>query len=362
MMINVGRPLLILLVALSVTCSPKELDASGDEPAKTTMLVKDKYDVVIIMDTIDDWSAGIRDGFKETLIKSLAGSQKKVNYTVIDTELNETKIPGIIEKIKSDKPDLICTINYPTAFADIMISQKLKDSEYKFVSENCIPIKSGTIKSWKKPGGNITGVGVFIQMNSPLRLMKKINPRFKKLAVYSWDRVPMLNEWLESEFRRACHEENIELLEFRRVPHQEATIEFFEYYNGQRDDIVLSGGVTAFVHKDGSAASGREEVDWATKHLKVPFVVYEETPVRYGTLAGTCVIWYDIGAQLAEKGLRVLKGENPGDIPWDYPRKYNIILNKKRAEDIGITIPQEIINASYRIYTDYNGNFIGQSK
>jgi len=57
-----------------------------------------------------------------------------------------------------------------------------------------------------------------------------------------------------------------------------------------------------------------------------------------------------------------LQGENPGDIPWDYPRKYNIILNKKRAEDLGIIIPQEVINASYRIYTDYKGNFIGQRK
>lgn len=359
---NVKLPLLVLFVVFCVYCTKPEQDTTSGEPQKTATLLKDNYNVMIIMDTIDDWSSGIRDGFKETLSKSLAVSYKKVNYAVIDTELNEAKIPGIIERIKSAQPDLICTINYPTAFADIMITQKLKDSKYKFVSENCIPIKSGTINSWKKPGSNITGVGVFIQMNSPLRLMKKINPRFKKLAVYSWDRVPLLNEWLESEFRRACQEENIELLEFRRVPHQEATLEFFKYYNEQGDDIFLSGGVSAFVHKDGSAASGREEVDWATKHLKVPFVVYEETPIKYGNLAGTCVIWYDIGAQLAEKGLRVLKGENPGDIPWDYPRKYNIILNKKRAKDLGITIPQEIINASYRIYTDYNGNFIGQSK
>jgi putative ABC transport system substrate-binding protein len=362
-MMNAGTPLLVWLVALSVVfCSQKELDASGDDPAKTAGLLKGQYDIMIIMDTIDDWSSGIRDGFKETLSKSLAESHKKVDYTVIDTELNETKIPGIIEKIKWSRPDLVCTINYPTAFADSMITQKLKDPEYKFVSENCIPIKSGTIKSWKKPGGNITGVGVFIQMNSPLRLMKKINPRYKKLAVYSWDRVPLLNEWLENEFRRACQEENIELLEFRKVAHQEATFEFFEYYNEQGNDIFLSGGISAFVHKDGSPAGGKEEVDWAIKHLKLPFVVYEETPVKYGSLAGTCVIWYDIGAQLAEKGLRVLNGENPGDIPWDYPRKYNIIINKKRAKDLGITIPQEIINASYRIYTDYNGNFIGQSK
>jgi putative ABC transport system substrate-binding protein len=63
---------------------------------------------------------------------------------------------------------------------------------------------------------------------------------------------------------------------------------------------------------------------------------------------------------MAEKGVRIINGENPGDIPWDYPRKYNIIVNLQRAKDLGIEIPQEVISAAYRIYTDYEGNFVGQ--
>jgi putative ABC transport system substrate-binding protein len=89
---------------------------------------------------------------------------------------------------------------------------------------------------------------------------------------------------------------------------------------------------------------------------------YEDVTIAQGTLAGACVIWYDIGAQLAEKGLRILNGANPGDIPWEYPRKFNIVLNLKRAEELHLTFPQELINAAYRIYTDYDGHFIGQEK
>jgi len=68
----------------------------------------------------------------------------------------------------------------------------------------------------------------------------------------------------------------------------------------------------------------------------------------------------DYGIQLAEKGALVLEGKSPGDIPWDYPRIYNIILNLKTAQKIGVKIPQDVIGAAYRVYTDYAGNYVGR--
>jgi putative ABC transport system substrate-binding protein len=362
-MMYVKISLLVLLATISLFCSKREQANGGEEPEKTALLLKDQYGVMIIMDTIDEWSSGIRDGFRETLSKILAKRNKKVNYTIIDTELNQKKIPGIIEKIKSSQPDLICTINFPTAFADTMITRKLTGPEYKFVSENCVPIKSGVIKSRKKPGGNVTGVGVFIQMNSPIRLMKKLNPRAKKLIFFSWDQMTLANEWFKDEVTRAAKEEGVRLVTFKTLKHHEATLEFLSRYSKKGMDYFAMLGISVFVNKKGQFIdAGAMESKWIRENMKIGLTSFDENDIKYGKLAGTCVIWYDIGVQLAEKGIRVLKGENPGDIPWDYPRKYNIILNKKRADDLGIKIPQEIINASYRIYTDYKGNFIGRDK
>jgi putative tryptophan/tyrosine transport system substrate-binding protein len=364
MMMNVKTPFLVLLVTLSLFCSKKEQDAKGEEPEKTASLLKDKYEVIIIMDTIDEWSKGIRDGFKETLNKHLKSNNAKAKYSEFDTELKPARVPSIIKAIKDKKPDLICVINFPNVFADRMITKKLNDPQYKFVSENCIPVKSGVIKSWKKPGGNITGVGVFLQMISQIRIMKKINPRANNLIFYTWDAMTQLNEWFEQEIRRACKEENIKLTEFKRVSSIEDEILLFKKYAHKGKDYFLMGGISAFVHRDGREVKNLSDIEnkWLRKYSKIPEIVYDETAIKHGMLGGASVIWYDIGAQLAEKGIRVLQGENPGEIPWDYPRKYNIILNKKRAEDLGIKIPQELINASYRIYTDYKGNFIGQGK
>lgn len=360
---NAKASLLVLMLTLWISFSMKEQGIAGEDHKEATGFSKDKYDVMIIMDTVDDWSSGIRDGFKERLTSVLAEKTKSVYYTVIDTQLKRELVPGIIEKIKSSRPDLICTINYPTAFADIMITQKLKGSEYRFVSENCVPIESGIIQSRKKPGGNVTGVGVFIQMNSPIRLMKRLNPKANKLVFFTWDQMELANQWFREEVFRAAKEEGVRIVAFKTLKHHEETIAFLSQYAHKGMDYFAMPGISVFVNREGEFINaGVVESKWIRENMKIGLASFDENDIKYGKLAGTCVIWYDIGAQLAEKGIRILKGENPGDIPWDYPRKYNIIINRKRAQDLGVVIPQDIINASYRIYTDYNGNYIGQGK
>jgi putative ABC transport system substrate-binding protein len=355
---------IVLCLLFAVSCG------DGDSSQKKTdkkvetaeiRLAKQNYKIFIIMDTTDVWSTGIRDGFKKTMDKLLLEKGARAEYEVFDTEVNPEKTPPIIKAIEEKPPDLLCMINYPDAFADEQITKKFTSSNYKFVSENCIPTESGTIKSWEKPGGNVTGVGVFLQQNSPIRLMKKINPKVKKLAFFSWSAMEKTNEWFEKEITRACTEEGIDLVEFRRGPHVEAEFEFLSEYGKKGSEYFIMIGISAFVHEDGSFADiTKIEGEYIRKNVSIPVMTYDEVSIKIGYLAGTCVIWYDIGIQLAEKGILILGGKNPGDIPWDYPRKYNIILNFQSAKDLRIEIPQEIVNAAYRIYTDYNGKYIGQ--
>ena len=348
------KSLLLRFLILAVLLFPQAISSAE----RTTR----EYKIFIVVDTVDDWSVKIMDGFKESMDKFVSSKGAKAAYTTFDTKVNPERIPPIIDAIRMGDPDLICMVNYPSGFADSVITKKLTDPKYKFVSENCIPVEIGLIPSWQKPGGNVTGVGVFLQQNSQIRLMKRINPKAKKLAVFSWSAMTQINEWFEKEIARAAKQEGVELVEFRKVDSEEAEFAFFREYDAKSDEYFVMGVISAFVHADGSPANiTADEPPFFQNGLKkVQVLAYDETVISYGALGGASVVWKDIGIQLAEKGVLVLEGKSPGDIPWDYPRIYNIILNLKTAQKIGVKFPQDVIGAAYRVYTDYAGNYVGR--
>ena len=319
------------------------------------------YKVAIVTDTQQDFAVKLREGFASTLDALLAKQGAKAAYTVWDTELDPAKCPGIIDGIGRLEPDLVFTINYPTGFADIHVTNKLKEAKYRFVSLNAVPVQSKTIASWEKPGGNVTGISVFLSFNPQIKLMRKIRPEAKKLVVFTWSAMALTNDWYLSEIRRACEEEGIELAATLLVPDVESQLAALLPYADKGKEYFGFGIISAWVHKDGRPADTVAlEGDFMRTKMNIPMISYDENGVIIEAVAGCCVIWGDIGAQAAEKGMLVLGGKNPGDLPWEYPRKYNILLNLAAAKRLGIAMPQSLINAAYRVYTDFDGHFAGQ--
>lgn len=369
-------PIIVLYLLFSPSCEKRKNDKKAETEQSSSEESKKqdedsinrfkgkKINVVILYDGKSERPSfnDAVEGFKTTLTDILATRGATIEFHLFRTFSDVGKVPQLIGNIKSINPSLICNLGDPSVFADKNFVKQLP--EYKFVSLNPIPVRSGIIESWEHPGGNVTGVGVFLQYNSSIRLIKKINPNVNKVLCFSWDAVGILNDYLEEEIRRSCKEERVELVEFRRVPHIEAQQAFYEEYKDKGDEYVFLGGISSYIHKDGTPVENvfKLEGEWYRENMSFPMITWDETNVVNGCLAGTCLVWYDIGVQLAEKGFRILKGENPGEIAWDYPRKYNVMLNLQRAKDLGIEIPNEVISGAYRVYTDYNGNYVGRDK
>jgi putative tryptophan/tyrosine transport system substrate-binding protein len=335
--------------------------AASVAPAAPAALAKKDYKIFIIVDTMRPKFQELVDGFKTTLEAGLAPAGAKASYTFADTKTDPATGASILESVKSAKPDLLLAISGPSCFADLNVSLKL-DPSIKVVSLNTIPVQSGVAKSWARPGGSITGVGVYLQFNSMLRLAKLIDPSRKRLAYYSWSAAGQLNDYLEPEVRAAAKAEGFELIEFKKPDSAEEQFEWERGIDKLGRDVILSGAVSAWAHRDGSYADmSVEEARFLKSELRnAAFFSTEDTAVQIGAVAGTCIIWGDIGAQLGEKGLRILKGENPGDMAWDYPRKFNVMLNLAAAKLFGIAIPQRVVDAAYRVFTDFDGNYIGK--
>jgi putative ABC transport system substrate-binding protein len=111
----------------------------------------------------------------------------------------------------------------------------------------------------------------------------------------------------------------------------------FAALNKERPDglYVPPGGRLMF-------ANGKRIAGFALKS-RVPSVYYNREAVDAGEL-----MYY--GADLADSYRRVayyvdriLKGAKPADLPVEQPKKFELVINLKTANQIGVTIPQSML-------------------
>jgi putative ABC transport system substrate-binding protein len=72
--------------------------------------------------------------------------------------------------------------------------------------------------------------------------------------------------------------------------------------------------------------------------------VYPNSPyARAGGLLSFGVDGVDIYRRAASYVDRILRGEKPGDLPVQFPTKFEMVVNLKTAKALGLTVPQAIL-------------------
>jgi putative ABC transport system substrate-binding protein len=61
------------------------------------------------------------------------------------------------------------------------------------------------------------------------------------------------------------------------------------------------------------------------------------------------VDFFLIGYSAGKKATRILKGEEPGDIPWGRVDRFSLVVNEKAAKAQGVIIPPDLLKKSDKI-------------
>ncbi len=87
---------------------------------------------------------------------------------------------------------------------------------------------------------------------------------------------------------------------------------------------------------------GEQIIALTNKH-RVPAICSFRPFVTSGLLVSYSADWLDLYRRAASYVDRILKGEKPGDLPVQQPRKYELIINLKTARTIGVEVPPSLL-------------------
>jgi putative ABC transport system substrate-binding protein len=197
------------------------------------------------------------------------------------------------------------------------------------------PVGSGYVESMARPGGNITGFTQFEYSLAGkwLDLLMEIAPRTSRIAVLREPtRGPGIGQF--AVIQAMAPARGVEPIPIN--PSDVADLEhritaFASVPNGAMIATVTGG------------ANRRAAMIAAANKNRLPTIF----PYRYyaadGGLASYGPNTVDQYRRAANYIDRILKGENPANLPVQGPTKYELTVNLKTAKALGLTLPQSIL-------------------
>jgi putative tryptophan/tyrosine transport system substrate-binding protein len=76
---------------------------------------------------------------------------------------------------------------------------------------------------------------------------------------------------------------------------------------------------------------------------RVPTVCEFSPLVDAGCLISYGPTFDEFNERVVQQVDRILKGAKPGDLPFEQPTRFELVVNRKTAAALGITIPQSIL-------------------
>jgi putative tryptophan/tyrosine transport system substrate-binding protein len=92
----------------------------------------------------------------------------------------------------------------------------------------------------------------------------------------------------------------------------------------------------------------RERIVAQAERYRVPTIYPSAEFVTAGGLLSYGVDTADLFRRAASYADRILKGANPGDLPVQQPIKFELVINKKIATALGLSVPSTLLVAAER--------------
>lgn len=230
---------------------------------------------------------------------------------------------------------------------DVIVTFSNRMAQHFLNATSAIPIVAfaadpaglGLVASLSRPGGNITGVAVDAGLEiwgKRFELLKAIAPMAHRVGFLA-PGIAQLTDY-RSLMRAAAERAGSMLLDVMldTAIDEVAYRRFFAR-------LMAEGAGGLVVNESGENLTHHRVLVEAARAARLPTIYPWREPVLVGGLLAYTYNIGDLGRHAAIQVDRILRGEQPGEIPFRQPERFDLIVNARAAAELGLTVPQSLL-------------------
>ena len=323
-------PVIGLLVALGVLLSP--LATEAQQPAKMPRIGYLGFG----MSTPEN--AAVYEPFRQGLrdLGYVEGQNVAIEWRF--AEGRPERLPDLARELVRLKVDVIVV---PVTSAALAARNATRTIPIVMVAVPD-PIGAGLVQSLARPGGNVTGLSFLNPELSAkqLQLLKEVVPKVSRVAVLQ-DPASVGHRIILKEAEATARALGVELqILGARVP-DDFDAAFAAMTRERAGALLVLAHPTFLLYR-------RRLADLAEKG-RLPAMYGNTEHAEAGGLMAYAPSLADNFRRSAVYVDKILKGAKPSDLPVEQPTRFQLVVNLKAAQALGLTIPQSVLIRSDRV-------------
>jgi putative ABC transport system substrate-binding protein len=243
------------------------------------------------------------------------------------------RLPALAADLVGRHVDVIATLGGSLAG----LAAKGATSTIPIVFESGVdPVEKGLVASFARPGGNLTGVSILTTELNPkrLELLSELVPHANVIALLV-NPSNASTERIMGDVQAAARAKGVQLRILNASTENEIDAAFAALVQLQSGALVV--GTDPFF------LSRREQlVALAARHAIPAIYEWREFAAAGGLISygsSLIVMFRRVGVYVG----RVLAGAKPADLPVEQPTRFELVVNLKTAQVLGLTVPPSIL-------------------
>ena len=249
------------------------------------------------------------------------------------------RLDGLVQELLTLKPDVLVTGSTIGARAAI----RAEASVPIVFAGSSDPVAGGLVKNLRRPGEHITGFSLAYGHGFAgkwLQLLKEMLPELRHAALV-WSSANPAAQRFVDELRKAAEKLAVQL----DVYHAKDRAEL----DSVLPSIAASSAKGLIVAPSPFAASERKQYVAFSNLNDLPTIFFSESFPNAGGLMSYGPDIPDVYRRAAAHVDRILKGADPGELPVERPTKFDLVINLRAAEELGVTVPPSLLLRANRV-------------